>query len=248
MNESDWANCREPQKMLDFVRERGLASDRKFRLFACACVRRICPLLTDERSREAIEVGERHADHLADNDEMRRAALASQAATVDGHGGDAPTAAFFTVAVSIVKPLGGRMRHYDASTAEHAARAATFSAVPSADAFGPEANREWASSRGGERLAQCGLLRCVFGNPFRALPALPPLLLSWHDGLVPSLAQSAYEGRQLPSGHLDPQRLAVLADALEDAGCSGREVLGHLRGPGPHVRGCHVVDLLLGKV
>jgi hypothetical protein len=51
----------------------------------------------------------------------------------------------------------------------------------------------------------------------------------------------------MPSGHLDPARLAVLADALEDAGCADADLLGHLRGPGPHIRGCWAVDLLLGK-
>jgi hypothetical protein len=49
------------------------------------------------------------------------------------------------------------------------------------------------------------------------------------------------------AGTLDTSRLAVLADALEDAGCDRADILGHLRGPGPHVRGCWAVDLLLGK-
>jgi hypothetical protein len=53
--------------------------------------------------------------------------------------------------------------------------------------------------------------------------------------------------RHLPSGTLDNSRLAILADALEEAGCTSEEILGHLRGPGPHVRGCWVVDLCLGK-
>ena len=46
---------------------------------------------------------------------------------------------------------------------------------------------------------------------------------------------------------LDPDRLAVLADALEEAGCDNADLLSHLRGPGPHVRGCWALDLLLGK-
>jgi hypothetical protein len=61
------------------------------------------------------------------------------------------------------------------------------------------------------------------------------------------MAQTAYDERILPAGTLDPDRLAVLADALEDAGCDNADILSHLRGPGPHVRGCWVVDLLLGK-
>jgi hypothetical protein len=65
--------------------------------------------------------------------------------------------------------------------------------------------------------------------------------------MVPRLAQAAYEQRELPAGTLDVARLAVLADALEEAGHDQVDVLGHLRGPGPHVRGCWAVDLLLGK-
>jgi hypothetical protein len=64
---------------------------------------------------------------------------------------------------------------------------------------------------------------------------------------VGKLARAAYEERRLPSGELDLARLAVLADALEDAGCADAELLGHLRGTGPHVRGCHVLDAILGK-
>jgi hypothetical protein len=60
-------------------------------------------------------------------------------------------------------------------------------------------------------------------------------------------AVACYQERELPSGHLDVTRLAVLADALEDAGCDNGDILQHCRGDGPHVRGCWVVDLLLGK-
>ncbi len=53
--------------------------------------------------------------------------------------------------------------------------------------------------------------------------------------------------RPFPSGLLGVARLPVLADALEDAGCADAELLGHLRGPGPHVRGCWAVDMIPGK-
>jgi len=64
---------------------------------------------------------------------------------------------------------------------------------------------------------------------------------------VKRLAEAAYAERAVPGGTLDGVRLAVLADALEEAGCTSVEILEHLRGPGPHVRGCFVLDLLLGK-
>ena len=82
------------------------------------------------------------------------------------------------------------------------------------------------------------------------LPAPPPPPTPWAPvWLTPqvrSLARGAYEERLLPSGRLDPERLAVLSDALEDAGAIG-EVVEHLRGPWPHVRGCFVLDHLLAS-
>jgi hypothetical protein len=93
---------------------------------------------------------------------------------------------------------------------------------------------------------QAVLIRDVFGNPFRPI-TISSAVLAWSDSTVVRLAQAAYEERQLPAGRLDDGRLAVLADALEESGCADSDILGHLRGPGPHVRGCWAVDLLLGK-
>jgi hypothetical protein len=87
------------------------------------------------------------------------------------------------------------------------------------------------------------LVREIFGNPIQRVA----LNTAWLTPTAKSLALTAYEERRLPSGELDCPRLAVLADALEEAGCTEEAVLDHLRGPGPHVRGCWPVDLLLGK-
>jgi len=87
------------------------------------------------------------------------------------------------------------------------------------------------------------LLRDIIGNPFG-----PTILdATWKMPAVLSLAQAAHDERTLPSGHLDNTRLAVLSDALEDAGCTDADVLDHLRSPGHHVRGCWALDLVLGK-
>jgi hypothetical protein len=93
---------------------------------------------------------------------------------------------------------------------------------------------------------QIKTLYCIFGNPFCPVSILPTVL-TWNDAAVVRLAQAAYDERHLPSGTLDNGRLAVLADALEEAGCTDADILGHLRGPGPHVRGCWAVDLCLDK-
>jgi len=102
------------------------------------------------------------------------------------------------------------------------------------------------------------LIRDIFVNPFRPLPPLGrraaslwerelDSALRWNGGVIPDLARAAYEERILPAGTLHPARLAVLADALEEAGCTNADILGHLRGPENHVRGCWVVDVLLKK-
>jgi hypothetical protein len=86
------------------------------------------------------------------------------------------------------------------------------------------------------RLAQCDLLRDLIGNPFRPVAVAS----AWLTPTVRALAQGVYEERAF-------DRLPILADALEEAGCADPDLLGHLRGPGPHVRGCWAVDLLSAK-
>jgi hypothetical protein len=93
------------------------------------------------------------------------------------------------------------------------------------------------------RIAVACLIRDIFGNPFNPVT----LDCTCLTPTVTSLATAAYEDRTMPSGELDAARLAVLADALEEAGCDNADILNHLRGPGQHVRGCWVVDLILRK-
>jgi hypothetical protein len=89
-----------------------------------------------------------------------------------------------------------------------------------------------------ERRLQCGFLRDIF-NPFRPATILP-VWVTWNRRAIPRLAQGIYEERAF-------DRLPVLADALEEAGCTVPEILAHCRQPGEHVRGCWVMDLILGK-
>jgi hypothetical protein len=95
-------------------------------------------------------------------------------------------------------------------------------------------------SRAEERKAQADLLRCLLHTPLGRPLAFEPGWLGWNGDVVRRLAESMYEQRAF-------ERLGVLADALEEAGCADPEVLGHCRGPGPHARGCWVVDLLAVK-
>jgi hypothetical protein len=94
-----------------------------------------------------------------------------------------------------------------------------------------------------ENAIQAGLFRDIFGNPLRPVSLRP----EWRTPNVVAIALSAYNERTIPSGELDLAPLGVLSDALEEAGCNHADILTHLRSPGPHVRGCWVVDLILGK-
>jgi hypothetical protein len=90
-----------------------------------------------------------------------------------------------------------------------------------------------------ESAEQCGLLRDVVGNPYR--PAgIEPTWLSWNKGTVNKLAQAIYQKRAF-------DEMPILADALEEAGCSNPEILAHCRQPAQHCRGCWVVDQIIGK-
>jgi hypothetical protein len=210
MTEAEWLACTDPQEMLWFLR--GKPSDRKLRLFSCACSRRVWHQMTDWRSRAAVEVAERYADAHATGAELQAA-------------GDA---------VPLGRPADNLAR--DAADLGCSASLAIDCALESAAARTRRAT--------GRALAQ--LLRELV-QPFPTSPAINSECLSWQGGTVVRLAQAAYEERQLPSGHLDNARLAVLADALEEAGCDNADILTHLRGPGPHVRGCWALDRLLGK-
>jgi hypothetical protein len=219
MTEAEWLSCDDPEKMLEFLR--GKASDRKLRLFAVACCRRVSHLA----GLPEVAVAERAADGLVTEDELADARSESARGYEQSVGqfSHAPPPAYIL--------------------AEGAALAATSSSATAAAAAAAQAAT---FAGGGEPPAQAVLLRDMFGTPFRPVP-IDPAWLAWNDGTVVKLAQAAYENHDLPSGHLDLTRLAVLADALEDAGCPDPDLLGHLRGPGPHVRGCFVIDLLLGK-
>ena len=206
-------------------------SRRKLRLFTAACLRRIQRVFKDQRNRRFIDTVEEHADGLITYEENSR----RLGQLADPPNADAPTNPddpnypcednpVECACTAMVFAVGERMIGYDAYTA------AAWAALA-------------ADNQEEEGAAQVSLLRCIFGNPFRPV-ALNP---AWRTPTVTALATAAYDERELPAGTLDPERLAVLADALEDAGCDKADILSHLRGPGPHVRGCFVLDLLLGR-
>jgi hypothetical protein len=95
------------------------------------------------------------------------------------------------------------------------------------------------ASRAAELKIQADLLREIFGNPFRPT-SIDPAWHTWNGGTIPSLARAIYDEKAF-------DRLPILGDALEEAGCSDPEILDHCRREGGHVRGCWVLDLVLGR-
>jgi hypothetical protein len=219
MMEQEWQGSEDPKRMLDFLCNRG--SGRKRRLFVCACVRRLWNVLTDRQERQAVEVAERFADAKAKKAELTWAQQETEA------------------------ELRTLLRDDPQNVAVRFAGSAAWSATIVNLSFRHAVTASYSANvaaRNQEHPAQAALLREIVGNPFRPITFDP----SWITPTVTQLASAAYEERILPSGQLDLQRLAVLADALDDAGASG-DILSHLRGPGLHVRGCFVVDLVLGS-
>jgi hypothetical protein len=130
---------------------------------------------------------------------------------------------------------GGDLIDYANDTVDRFAWSAAFTPLGSADDDGKGYQRE--------RAAQSQLLRDVTGNPFHSIVLRPV----WHTPRLLQLAQEAYRDRSLPAGTLRPSRLMALADGLEEAGCADFWILSHFRESCPHVRGCWMLDLILGK-
>jgi hypothetical protein len=210
MTESDWLTCTEPQAMLDFLRSREGVTERKLRLFACACSHPIMHIPPEGKSiRHTIDAAERYAD-LRPTEEQSIAAAR--------HIGPAFVKYPWLFACGAAKTACEWASFPSGTTLRQLA-----TAIPRANLV--------------EAAAQAALLRCFFGNPLRPPP---PIDAAWLTSGVLSLANGIYERRAF-------EHLQELVSLLEDAGCTNEELLAHLHGPGPHARGCHVLDILLDK-
>ena len=203
-------------------------------------------LLSARPGRDQTMVDTMTASMLASADELTTAgrqatrpardAAARRVSSFPGAAGKAAAALVGSDAYSRVYAASGERSREDAP--QRAARDLGLSAWSAQDP-----SDAYLEAEAHEAAEQAGLMRCLFGNPFRPVSINP----AWQMPTVVSLAQAAYHHRILPAGTLDAARLAVLADALEEAGCDNADVLNHLREPGEHVRGCWPIDLLLSR-
>lgn len=218
MTEGEWLAATEPQPMKKFLT--GKVSDRKVRLLHIAYCRLVRELLTDERSRKAILLLEDYADHL-EQEQLRRDAEDLAMAALPEVGDASDHSGDPARAVALAASWYGS----SASSAPHWEFGVSSSAMK-------VMRNDWPAAW----KLEADWLRHLLGNPFRPISVEP----RWLTETVVALANGLYTERAF-------DRLPMLADALEEAGCDNRDLLDHCRSDGPHCRGCWAVDLLLGK-
>jgi hypothetical protein len=226
MTEQEWISCTDPNLMLDHLCGRRVYN-RKLRLFACACCRSIWDVLKDERSRAAVELAERFADRKANRWELERAIAAAFDAINDGLDGIRDV------------PLEERDPNLDIqiNVADAAWRTASLASIHES----VQSILGRTSLGKNPSLTHVLLFRDIFGRPYPFHQTkVESAWLTWGNGTLPRMAQRIYDDRAFDN-------LPSVANALEQAGCANAEILTHCRQPGPHVRGCWVVDLILGK-
>jgi hypothetical protein len=230
VTEAEWLAATDPWPMLQAMGT--VVSERKLQLYAVARCRRVFTVVCDQDLHDIVRLAERCADGEVPGECLRAWYMPRN--LVD--------------AIRCLKERRRGLTPADrfvlgmCSMAIHAEPHQTLAYIQllASDIRHGQA----AGSLADVEVCQGVLFRDIFGNPFRPSPDVEA---ARNRDSVCWLVQGAYEARSLPSGTLQPSQVALLADAVEDAGCTDAELLGHLRGPGPHVRGCWAVDLMLGK-
>jgi hypothetical protein len=223
MTESEWLACTDPQPMLALVHGK-----RKLRLFAVGCCRRLFPMFSALQVDEVVEAADQYTDGCIGRRRLRAIWNDIFCQTMPYR--------YFSPEWHARRAVVNLILGY---CLKHRPRPMAMNDVTSAIVKGRA--RWWhplrrRKIRTEERSARAHLLRDIFGNPFRP-SAFDP---SWRTPQVVALGQEIYDNRAFDC-------LPELADALAKAGCENADILAHCRGPGPHVRGCWVTDLILGK-
>jgi hypothetical protein len=248
MTEAEWGACQNVHEMLQWLHARGEPNERRLRLFVVNCLRKVLHLFEGRACQAALEIIEQHVEGQATNEQLSRVAADLDQAYPD---------VLRTAGVLQAEVFEGVCNAASAeiwsgpNAVDNAADAATMEAARHLPESEGLQDPSWEAAiqviRASIRKEQCDCLRDLYGPlPFREV-RIDPTWLAWNGGTVWMLAQDVYGDRRLSEGTLDNGRLAILADALEEAGCNNEEILTHLRGRGPHLRGCWAVDLLLDK-
>jgi hypothetical protein len=221
MTETDWLTT---ESIYDLTHHKRSRSDRKRRLLACACSRRALTFLSEPLFAEVVTECERFAD-----DEITwKAMLAVRKRFRKRHD------------ELLLTKLNESQRWALASVQsvlEKEFMSYKMAIEDSSAAFAAVARPNWESARKAEEREQLRLARDVFLNPFRPVECDP----SWRTSTVLALAETMYTTREFAG-------MPILADALEEAGCTLDAVLTHCRdADGLHTRACWVVDLVLDK-
>lgn len=264
MTEADWLACKDPDVLQNYLLggskpNRGLlawlgfqpsisgwqppqASERKLWLYACACCRRLWPLLGDERSQRAVEARELYADQRISLAEVQQAEREAREAFNAAHqvaSGDTSPVAVLLMGASKSNGAWASAAWAAVEAARGNAAQAVSSVVAAAMELARQGDEKWAAEMAGAAV-RVALIRDVFGKPFRPA-SLDSAWLTWHDSAVVKIAQGIYDECRF-------DELPILADALTDAGCTEDSLLEHCRAEQAHVRGCWLLDALLGKV
>jgi hypothetical protein len=221
MTEAEWLSSDDPKAMLEYLRSR--TSERKLRLFACGCARLLWQRFAqgrvpDPRSKTAVELAEAFLEGCASAEDLRMAvAPTNEAAIADA------SASLMGFGSPDDYPVYAAALYAQTAVAEALVDELVDSGIYCIIDFLAKAGPEVA------------VLREVFGNPFRPVA----LDAHWLTSLVVDLSRAIYKERAF-------EGMPILADALEDADCNNADILTHCRGSDPHLRGCWVIDLVLG--
>jgi hypothetical protein len=214
-----WLTGKDPKRLIEILQAKGIGSERRFRLAACACCRQVWGLLGGP-TRLLVEYAERYADGEASTEELD---VARQACGTSPHlWRGSPEARAEAVGLAVAQGVQ--------------AKAVLLDVIKAVAPLRPDVTTGSSGDSLSTKVRCCAALREVFGNPFQPVEFAP----AWRTPDVVKFAGDIYREHAF-------ERLSILADALEDAGCADEQVIGHCRQPGEHSRGCWVLDLAMGK-
>lgn len=238
LDETEWYVSGDSVRLLTTAQQYNIISDRKIRLFVVACYRQISKYLSDDVGKEEVQTGILFADAQATLDDLN-VALHRLGPLLNERRQNIPLRNFDQISIfydalqsHILRPPEDLR---DAAGIGKLARGVlrVISAVSFAHGMPDQLLHEM-------KHEQADFVRDLFGPlPFREIPIAPDWF-GWNNGSIVKIANTMYENEDFGD-------FAILGDLLEEAGCQDRQILSHCRTSKPHIKGCWLLDLLLGK-